>query len=102
MSQGRGRDTQRHAACLRIQGDTYLIGMEVRSESQQYPASQKPVGMQVLRVGSLLKARIVLLDSVAVHRVVQVEREVGIQVKQGTAHEPIHLEAVTGLERLPV
>ena len=43
-----------------------------------------------------------LLNPVAMLRIVQEQGEVRVQIKEGTAHEAIRLEAVTGLERLTI
>ena len=43
------------------------------------------VRMRVLRVQSFLQTRIVLLEGVAVHRIVQVEGEVGIEIEERAA-----------------
>ena len=57
---------------------------------------------QVLRVEAFLQPRIVLLEGVAVHRIVQEEREVGVQVEQRPPHESVHFEDTPSVALLAV
>src|SRR5262245_52779427 len=58
--------------------------------------------MQILGVEAFLETRVVLLDSVAVFGIVQEKSEVGKQIEERPAHEPVGFEAIAGVEYLPV
>ena len=68
--------------------------MEVpaRAERALKPAAR--VESSVLAVRSALKAGIMLLDAVPVHRVLQIEREIRVQVEQGAGDETVQPESV--------
>ena len=58
--------------------------------------------MKILKVAPFLEPRIVLLKGVAIDRVDQVEGEVGVQVKQRTTNETVHLESVAVCKSLTI
>src|SRR5882762_6897208 len=50
--------------------------------------------MDVLEIAALLEARIMLLEGVAMDGIDQVEREIGIEIKERAAEEAIDFEGV--------
>src|SRR5262245_19806744 len=58
--------------------------------------------MQVLRVEAFLQPRVVLLDSVAMQRVIQEQGEVRVEIEQRPAQESTGFETVAGPEGLPI
>jgi len=52
------------------------------------------VEVEILRIGTFLVSRIVLLNAVAVNGVVQKEREVGVEVKKRATQKTVDLQAV--------
>ena len=87
-----GVHIERHASFLRVQADVDLVVVKVGAGGEQRLQAGDLVRQLILRVGAFDQARIVLLDGVAVQRVVQEEGEVGEEVEQGPGHEAIHLE----------
>jgi hypothetical protein len=74
--------TSRHTAQARIEGDIDLIGVNIGTRREQRLPPEHFVWPQILRVPTLLQARIMLLDAIAVYRIVQKKREIRIQIKQ--------------------
>src|SRR5689334_16114192 len=73
-----------------------LIVAKITACGEQQRVPKKLVRMQVLSVDALLQTRIVLLDLVAVNRIIQVKSEIRIQVKQRPSQKSVHLEDVAG------
>ena len=87
-----GADGERHASFLRVQADVDLVVVKVGAGGEQRLQAGNFVRQLILRVDAFDEARIVLLDSVAVQRVVEEEGEVGEEIEQRPRHEAIHLE----------
>ena len=81
-----------YASFLRVEADVDLIVVKVGAGGEQRLQACELVRQLILGVGAFDEARIVLLDGVAVQRVVQEEGEVGEKVEQGPGHEAIDLE----------
>ena len=93
-------DAGGHAAVARIEPDVDLVVVEVGAARSERPRrGPELVRMRVLRVQPLLQARIVLLEGVAVHRIVQEEGEVGVEIEQRARDEAIGLERVAVVRR---
>jgi hypothetical protein len=69
------------AADAGIKADIDLVVVEVRSGGKCLRGDPEPVEMKILRVGAFLQPRVMLLESIAIYRVVEVEREIRIQVE---------------------
>src|SRR4030095_5828321 len=82
---------QGHPVLLRIESDIDLIVVKVCAGCQQRNIAPELVGMKILCVESFLIARIMLLNPVAMYRIVQEKREVRVQVEKRAAQESIGL-----------
>ena len=58
--------------------------------------------MQVLRVGSFLVSRIVLLNAVTMNGVAQEECKVGVEIEERAADKTVDFQAVAGFELLSI
>ena len=56
--------------------------------------SEQLVGMQILGVHPLLQARIVLLDFVSIHTIIEEKSEVRIQIEQRASEKTIQFQDV--------
>src|SRR4051794_17504911 len=89
-----------HAAFPRVKANIDLIIMEVCSGTEQSRERPQFVRMRVLQIAAFLQARIVLLERIAMDRIVQEERKVRIQIKKRPADENVRLEGVAVAPRL--
>src|SRR5260370_1314356 len=97
MRESSRRHVQRDSALLGIQPHINLVVVEVCPNRQQRLASPKLVGMQVLSVEPFLIPGIMLLNTVAMDRIIQKESEIRIKVKQRPAQKAVGFKAVSGL-----
>src|ERR1035441_6103908 len=102
MSVGPGAHASWNPALTRIQPHVDLVVVEVGTRHQDCRYRSEVVWMGVLGIQPLLQAGIVLLESVAVHRIVQEEREVGVEVEEGTGQEAVRFEGVSIRSQLAV
>ena len=68
--------------------------MKIYSRRKRCRRAADFMSMRILHVSAFLKPGIVLLESIAGHRVVEKVREVRVQVEQRSANEAIHLERI--------
>ena len=81
MSIGACADAGGRAALARIEPDVDLVVVEIGTGGEGCNHSRDVMGPRVMQVCPFLQPRIVLLEAVAAHLVVQVEGEVGIQIE---------------------
>src|SRR5258708_7480373 len=58
-----------------------LVVVKVRSGGKQRAVTEQFVGMEILHVDALLQARIVLLDLVAVYRILEKKSEIRVEIE---------------------
>src|SRR5437867_5498998 len=58
--------------------------------------------MQVLRIETFLQARIMLLDTITMDGVVQVQCKIRVEIEQRSTQKSIRLETVSGLQDFSV
>ena len=75
-------DADRFASFPGIQADVDLVLVVVAADGKQRSCTKQPIEVLILDVCSLLEAGIVLLKGIAVLRVIEKEREVGVEVKE--------------------
>src|SRR5712692_5107010 len=94
MRVGPCRDPLGIAADARVQAHIDLIVVKIATAGEQRLRRAKCMWTKILRVRALLQTRIMLLDRVAVHRIIQKKSEIGIEVEKRSADESIHLESI--------
>jgi len=93
---------KRHPPLPRIQSHIHLIVVKVTAHCHQRPGSEDVIEVQILRVGTFLTSRIVLLDAVSSDRIIEKESKVGVEIKQRASKEYVGFKAVAIGELLPV
>lgn len=86
---GGGGDADGVAANAGVEADVDLVGVEVPAGGEIGVAGAGFVGAEILDVGTLDEAGIVLLDGVAVDGVVEEEGEVGVEIEKGPGEEAV-------------
>ena len=100
--QGARLHAERNAALARVQADVDLVVVIVEARVEQGDDGAEAAGVGVLGGGALGEARVVLLDAVAMHGIVEKEGEVGEQVEQVAGEEAVGAQDVSIGEGLDV
>src|SRR5258708_8396732 len=88
------RNAGRDAARARIQAYIDLVVVKIHSGRKQCRDAPDLMRMRILRVSPFLKAGVMLLESIAMHGIVEKVREVRVQVEQRSPEEAIHVERI--------